>query len=90
MSPFASYTALGDKKLALQYAQRHFDRRILVERSVGRTLDSEMSFEAIGYTALALGFILEEKFWEAIPLYITGRILHERALGFHNDIYLPY
>lgn len=86
----SSYAALGQMEPTLKYAQRHFDQRIAVERSLGRTADSEMSMEAMGYTALALGMILAERYEEAASLCVTGRRLHERRPAFARGLYWPY
>lgn len=90
MSLTMAYGSLGERSLTLEYAQRHFEERIAFERSIGRTPDSEFSFEGMAYTALALGLILNERYEEAIPLCVTGREVHERAPGFHNDVYWPH
>jgi hypothetical protein len=90
MTESTAYAALGNGERCLHYGQLHFDQRIAFERSIGRTPESELSFEAMAYTALALGLILNERYEEAIPLCEEGRIKHEMVDAFREDRYWPH
>lgn len=89
MTLSTAYSALGDRAMCLKYAQLHFEQRIAFERSIGRSPESEVSFEAMAYTALALGMIMNERFYEALALAEEGRIKHEMVQAFRDDTYWP-
>jgi hypothetical protein len=90
MNLTTAYAAYGQRELALKYAEMHIDQRIRVERAIGRTPNSEMSFEGMAYTALSLGLILNERYEEAIKYAAEGREILKRLPSFGANNYWPH
>jgi hypothetical protein len=75
--------AMGYLYTELKYAKDHFRQSLLVKDTAGANRD--LSYRAMVYTQLAVGWLTNNEFEEAIVLAKTGRAMLEKTDEYKND-----
>lgn len=81
MTLSSSYNCLGEWRKGVDYAQAHFKQRLLVENKKPAA-ERDDSLRAMAYTELALAWLLNDDYSEAIILAVEGRKILEKTQEF--------